>query len=85
MKHQIFTGQLGQLHEAIGLLQQAVSLQPDHFQAISELAKLLQKTGQLQASAETLREVEHLYAGSSSGRYRVAGPRSLYTGTSCQL
>ncbi len=53
----VVTGQLGQPHEAIGLLQQAVSLQPDHLQAISELAKLLEKTGQLQASAETLREL----------------------------
>jgi predicted TPR repeat methyltransferase len=53
----VVTGQLGRPHDAIELLQQAVSLRPDHLQAISELAKLFQETGQLQASAEALRKL----------------------------
>ena len=53
----VVTGQLGRPCEAIELLQQSVSLEPDHLQAISELAKLYQETGQLQASAEALRKL----------------------------
>jgi len=50
-------GQLGRPRGAIELLQQVVSLQPDHLPAISELAKLFHETGQLQESAEALRKL----------------------------
>lgn len=53
----VVTGQLGRPHDAIELLQQVVSLRSDHLQAISELARLFQETGQLQASAEALHKL----------------------------
>ncbi len=53
----VVTGQLGRPHEAIDLLRQAVSLQQDHLPALSQLAKLLQEVGQLEASAAVLRKL----------------------------
>ena len=53
----VVTAQLGRPSEAIKRLQESVSLEPDYPQAISELAKLYQETGQFHASAEALRKL----------------------------
>jgi predicted TPR repeat methyltransferase len=53
----VVTGQLGRPHEAIELLERAISLEPGNVHAISELAKQLQQTGQLEASAAVLRRL----------------------------
>ena len=53
----VVTAQLGHPHDAIELLQEAVSHKPDHVQSIGELAKLFQETGQLEASAAALRKL----------------------------
>lgn len=53
----VVTAQLEEPGEAIELLEEAVSHKPDHLQSISELAKLYQKTGQLEDSATALRKL----------------------------
>ncbi len=53
----VVTAQLLRPGDAIELLKEAVSLQPDHQQSISELAKLYQETGLLEESANALRQL----------------------------
>ena len=53
----IVTRQLDRPDEATALLQQAVSLKPDHAAALSELAKLYHEQGLLETCAETLRRL----------------------------
>ena len=53
----VVTGELERPHEAIDLLRRAVSLDPQHLPALSQLAKLSQEVGQLAVSAGALREL----------------------------
>ena len=53
----VVNAQLENHTDAIDLLRQAVGLNPDHPQSLSELAKLYQLTGQLEESATTLRQL----------------------------